>query len=581
MNSQPTQHMFQQTCTISLFRSCQDMGNDEGRQLSLLKMAEKCLAQSRLIFLVADLRLLSSTGRINTKFDALCLDSDRFLRTSANGMACETTCEMGQGITASHIMAILLLEMNKSLKYHNNVLDDDDDFFDGNGLLNNLRMSRSDPILARKAEGDLHALLRAYCSTMRADLCDDIPKVPIKFLAKASSSSEWTSSGQTQLEPVLVEESGKRDPEKEEANAAFNSLGAYIFSTVTDQDAAEICSKDDLVRILKHAVAERDLNMLDFLATFFREGSVTKMMAESSAELVWLHDWHPQKECTYAISIDHDEKTVFVIFRGATTYSDWEHSLYWSAAKVDNPVEQDYPGKCNQIKLHGGYYRYLFRRRKDTGSTKYHEIAAKVDAYGSTLGDDYRLVVTGHSLGGALTNIFAFYASFEERFTKGAPVRAVTFGCPKMAAYQFVDAIRYQEDAGKLQIARLHNEKDAITHLPPHFWRCSSRGAKYYHVGLDVKLPLVRMNCFKMLRQPQPKVQFLDRESWLASYTRQWREFYGFNIPVRPWMLANHHSLMEHQKRMRLAGSDSPLVTHTFDEMYQQRMQFTSNKNVG
>jgi hypothetical protein len=29
-------------------------------------------------------------------------------------------------------------------------------------------------------------------------LCDDIPKVPIKILPQASSSSEWTSSGRTQ-----------------------------------------------------------------------------------------------------------------------------------------------------------------------------------------------------------------------------------------------------------------------------------------------------------------------------------------------------------------------------------------------
>ncbi|KAI2510680.1 hypothetical protein MHU86_3791 [Fragilaria crotonensis] len=567
--------------------------NHEAMQLSLLKLAEKCLAQSRLIFLVADLRLLSSTGRIHTKFDVLCLDSDRFLRTTAASMACVTEpCDMCRGITPSHVMAILLLEMNKSLTDQSLLDDDDQDdmSYDGhNGLLNNLRLSRSDPILARKAEGDLHALLRAYCHTMRGDLCEDMPKVPISLLAQMSSGS-MSSSGTTvatgtneahaPFGTAIVEEEEHvwRNPEREETKLAFTALGEHFFSSATDDDQADVCSKDDLVRILKRAIAKRDSEGLDFLTKFFQEGTVTRMMAESRTELVWLHDWHVQKECTYAISVDREENAVVVIFRGATTYTDWERSIYWSTMKAENPIKDDYPGKNKYIKMHGGYHRYLFRQRKDTRTTKYDEIASKVHDYGTQLGDNYRLVVTGHSLGGALTNIFAFYASLEERFTKNAPIQAVTFGCPRMAAYQFIDAIRHQEDTGKLQIARFHNEKDAITHLPPHVWQYSKRGAKFYHVGLDVKLPLIRKNVFRLFGQPQPSVQFLDPESWKASYARQWREFYGFNIPIRPWMLANHHSLMEHQKRMHLPNADSPLVKYSLSELYQMRPQFTSNR---
>ena len=569
--------------------------NHQEKQQSLLKLAEKCLAQSRLIFLVADLRLLSSTGRINTKFDVLCLDNDRFLRTTAAGMACITEpCDTRPGITPSHVMAILLLEMNKSLTKQSLLDDDDDDdqddmSYDGHGLLKNLRLSRSDPILARKAEGDLHALLRAYCHTMRGDLCEDMPKVPISLLSQVSTASmsstgttatTGTNDARAPFEIALVEEEDhiRRNPEREETKLAFAALGEHFFASATDADQADVCSKDDLVRILKRAISKRDTEGLDFLAKFFQEGTVTRMMAESRTELVWLHDWHVQKECTYAISVDREENAVVVIFRGATTYTDWERSVHWRTMKAENPIQHDYPGKNRYIKMHGGYHRYLFRQRKDTKSTKYDEIASKVHDYGTQLGDDYRLIVTGHSLGGALTNIFAFYASLEERFTRNAPIQAVTFGCPRMAAYQFIDAIRHQEDAGKLQIARFHNEKDAITHLPPHVWQYSKRGAKFYHVGLGVKLPLIRKNVFRLFGQPQPTVQFLDPESWKASYARQWREFYGFNIPIRPWMLANHHSLMEHQKRMHLPNADSPLIKYTLSELYQMRQQFTSNR---
>ena len=98
------------------------MSTEELRRLTLHKLGQKYLAQSRLIFRVTDLRLLSSTGRINTKYDALCLDSDRFLRTTADGMACVVESETSTGITPSYIMAILLLEMHKSLT-DQNVLD--------------------------------------------------------------------------------------------------------------------------------------------------------------------------------------------------------------------------------------------------------------------------------------------------------------------------------------------------------------------------------------------------------------------------------------------------------------------------
>ena len=50
---------------------------------TMVDEAQECLAQSLLMFLYADLRLLSATGRINTKFETLCIDSDRVPRTSA------------------------------------------------------------------------------------------------------------------------------------------------------------------------------------------------------------------------------------------------------------------------------------------------------------------------------------------------------------------------------------------------------------------------------------------------------------------------------------------------------------------
>jgi len=559
------------------------------KRTTLLKLAEKCLSSSRLIFLLADLRLLSSTGRINTKYESLCLDSDRFLRTTSHGMACLHAEEPERGITASHIMAILLLEMNETINAQRGDValgENEGDFMHENGILMNLRISRSDPILARKAESELHTLLRGYSATLKDDLCNEIAKVHKEEMTQRSSFA--SDASELGFSPIEIEEvpkdqkyswkankHSKLQVEKEAATKELTSLTNKIFDDATDSCAEDIYARDELVKRIEQAVAKRDNDRLDFLKTFFKNGSVTRVMAESKAELVWLHDWHTQKECTYAISIDREENTVYLVFRGATTYSDWDHSIHWTTTKVVNPIDSDYPNKCEHIKLHGGFYRYLFRVRKDTKSTKYDEIASKVDFYGKRISENYRVIVTGHSLGGALSTIFSFFASMEERFTRLKPIQVVTFGCPKVAAYQLADAIRHQEDAGKLQVARFHNVKDAISHVPPILWRCSKRGAAYYHVGLDITLPLIRNPLFSVCGQPRPLVKFRDPETYWRSYRRQLREFYFFNLPLRVWMLANHHTLREHQRRLLLADFESPLVNYSLEELYDERNLFT------
>eukprot|EP00957_Ditylum_brightwellii_P035443 2687279-Ditylum_brightwellii.AAC.1 len=59
----------------------------EGNFQSLLLYAQDCLVQSNLIFLLADLRVLSATGRIHTKFEAVSVESDDVTRTDARTVA--------------------------------------------------------------------------------------------------------------------------------------------------------------------------------------------------------------------------------------------------------------------------------------------------------------------------------------------------------------------------------------------------------------------------------------------------------------------------------------------------------------
>ena len=154
-------------------------------------------------------------------------------------------------------------------------------------------------------------------------------------------------------------------------------------------------SEEELLDYMEKAVESRDSGNLDFMNNFFKKGSVSQVMIKSQARVVWLNDFYPLKDCTYGISVDNERKRVLLVFRGAITRADWGHAGKMDLKKVENPIQEDFPSKSKHIKVHNGFYRFLFRVRKDTGTRKYDEIANILHHYGSKLGDEYSLVITG------------------------------------------------------------------------------------------------------------------------------------------------------------------------------------------
>jgi hypothetical protein len=162
--------------------------------------AHECLAQSLLMFLYADLRLLSATGRINTKYETLCIASDRVPRTSAAGLAqLPGMNEFVEGdqietVSPAQIMAILIVELRQEViaqrrrakeqikrrgergwfepKSEDEDLEDDD----VEGVMNKITDSRG----KKEFETDMHAMVRAYNDMLRKDL-KGIPEVKMTF----------------------------------------------------------------------------------------------------------------------------------------------------------------------------------------------------------------------------------------------------------------------------------------------------------------------------------------------------------------------------------------------------------------
>lgn len=522
------------------------------RSRTLLEEVEENLAQSLLVFLIADLRLMSATGRISTKYQTIAIASDPPTRSTSLELAglkgslpknqvSETLVKnMEEGLSPAQIMAVLIIELKKTVearraeeerkraegmvfpgaKRAEKEFKDDEFLYFEPDKKGNLKI--------RANEADMHSLLKAYADMIGEDLKADVPhitrRVSMLYSSETSSTQQpyqWPFSrlsnivetgededeesqngqaandsggGQTttariardamQLaqtprervealrqsilaNPLLVDEETRTNAEFGEVTDALFAHGAEKGSFRVNQGSGENIqqqnlTKEELLSLMEKAVESREFRRLDFLADFFRDGSVSKLMAESSARVVWMNDWYPLKDLTYAIAVDKDKRRVLVVFRGAITKQDWARAVESRNLKnVENPIDEDYDDKSSTVDICSGFYQYLFRVRKDTGTTKYDEITNMVCEYGKErIGEKFHLVLTGHSLGGALSTVFSFFASADERFTRHGPVKCFNFGSPYVGGLKFQTAFHHQERQHKLIYARLFNHND-------------------------------------------------------------------------------------------------------------------------
>ena len=590
---------------------------ENGEKISVMKLAENSMAHAMLIFLMADLRNLSATGRIRTKFESLNLDSDKYPRGRAPDYA-------GHGVTAAHIMAVLLLEITRASDELKVSRDKKDKKRKTKPVLLDDEADEQEFVFGWadiQAAGGLPALLKGYNNMVAEDIVQDIQLI---------SKSEWpldppdeetaasSNLGRSDFEPDVVDDEeedlfssvwgrprptlptlrhdgAKANEDLQEIVSVHESL--FLNAALQADGGTEYYNKEELVALLEQAIEKRDFPRLGFMRNFFKEGSICSLLLESKLEVVCMSDWHLQHECTYSISVDKEKKQVFLALRGSKSRSDSARAFDVNFTATSNPIQDNYPGRPRNIKIRANYHKYLFRVRKDTGTTKYDEIISKLSGYCDQVGDGVTISMTGHSIGAALATVVAFYASTDERFTRTGAIEVVSFGCPYVGGFKFADAVMHQESAGKLRIARFHNSRDGVAHLPPTLVGLSKRGATYFNNGIDIRLPLIRKGAWKIFGQPQPIVGYNGRKSFMQSWMQQIKvslqlvrkhrgslklltllgqDFYFFNLPLRFWLGSKMHPLVEHKKRMLLVNllkdpETSPLVRYSLEELYEMR----------
>jgi hypothetical protein len=213
---------------------------DKLRGLTLLEEVEEMLAQSLLVFLVADLRLMSATGRIETKYETLAIDSDPPTRSTAAELAglngdddaksVLALKHQNEGLSPAQIMAVLLIELTRTVEAHRKKEEQiaqpnsgaskefkDDTFTD-------FEPDAQGNLKIRAKEDDMNALLKAYAEMIGQDIKAGVPHIERRLslmnLSGASSMIKPASS------PNILDSLPEELEQEAEANTGEDAAAA-------------------------------------------------------------------------------------------------------------------------------------------------------------------------------------------------------------------------------------------------------------------------------------------------------------------------------------------------------------------
>ncbi|KAL7564487.1 hypothetical protein ACA910_017954 [Epithemia clementina (nom. ined.)] len=234
-------------------------------------------------------------------------------------------------------------------------------------------------------------------------------------------------------------------------------------------------------------------------------------------QLIEFDDKQETHRLVYGIGINKRLKRITVIFRGtyAQDTRDWVRNLQFGLVDVplpsvvleddDDPIttttttttnpsstatsttnynnnDKNNNNKLTQLFVHQGIYEYLFHnseRGLDYPRERYEEILGNIlSCLDQVEYHNYKVFVTGHSLGGALALLLAFFAAAEERLPK--PVTCVSLGSLLVGDAAFQQAFERLERKGWIRHLRITNQHDPVPCLPPFTW--------YKPVGMHLRL---------------------------------------------------------------------------------------------
>jgi hypothetical protein len=230
-----------------------------------------------------------------------------------------------------------------------------------------------------------------------------------------------------------------------------------------------------------------DVNLEAVSSIVARDGAIPSQLLYLDDDFSGQSPFGLKSELTYGITINHERNLIAVVFRGSTALNDWITNVQFDATdfELPSPTAKTH---TNHGKVHEGFYAYLYHDTKPgkDGRTisKSEEIMGKLQGLFITY-PKYTLCVTGHSLGGSLSTLFAFRAA-KDAGIPNKPVINVSFASPFVGDQKFQHQFQDLERNGLIRHLRISNEDDVVPLIP--FATIDLVPMLYKHVGMNVRL---------------------------------------------------------------------------------------------
>ncbi len=161
----------------------------------------------------------------------------------------------------------------------------------------------------------------------------------------------------------------------------------------------------------------------------------------------------------------YNSETVVVAFRGTRESVDW-----WVSNLLFYPVLLKTDLGPQNVRVHRGFQSTLYFIDKTSEIDAVQQITRLIE---KLVADGRRLILTGHSLGGAIALLYAAKLSIDNDNIATSLDEVVTFGAPAVGFKAFYKLVADRN----IRVTRVINNVDFIPFAPPLF---------YCHVGKEV-----------------------------------------------------------------------------------------------
>jgi hypothetical protein len=216
-----------------------------------------------------------------------------------------------------------------------------------------------------------------------------------------------------------------------------------------------------------------------------RENSCPQLHKQRHIQSLWEFENIEPGDTTGFLAVDHQRHDLVLSIRGSKSESNWRTNKMFTLVK--------WPEICSGCRAHRGFHQ-AYQAAKQQIVT---QLKAAVGKY-----PDYQLIVTGHSLGGAMATMIATSLRKESELKDiGQKAHLYTYGAPKVGN----PALMKEIESRNHQNYRVTKGSDPVPHVPIDFGLAFDFHQFYpqYHIKTNTLIGDVAIGDIKVCMQPK------------------------------------------------------------------------------